>query len=688
MIDTPTPSRRFTATLRPLFLLALMLGLAACEGDAKPGPTPAPQAREAASATPDPVDRVRPGPLPARAAIAPFGMLRVAPVVEERDGAPVLEALRHARGPAPTTADLWISPGLAGGGSSAPARVLAAPGRITVELDGDGVRAEATTSGRVALHRFTVPIGETLELRLRWRGASIGISELDPARGRRDVLGRLVTGDGTELHLAARFDRSFTASPADDGLMLRFSPAAGIVQARIALSTVDRDGARNNLGELPHWDFERAAADVRSRWVDLLGRLSVSGVERDRAAVATALYRVLARYGNLADRDDRYRAGDGAVRRTAPGSAHVGNLDLERERHALVPLLMLVAPERLDDLADTLLAHYQATGRFPERTTWGRERNPAPSGLAPALPLLAGIAARLEDDAAAARLLPPMLKGASASNGPVPWSEYLRLGYFPFDRVASGAVTRSIAASRAHHAVASVAAALGERDVAEAFATRTLFYRQLYDPESGLFRARDAGRAWRRPFAPGELTAADYLGVGPRQTLWIPATFDTDGLLTLLGGRRALARRLDATFAPEGAYDHERPEMHHVPWLYVLSNTPDQAQQTVDRLLRAAGDGRGEDGVAAAWRLFGTLGLYPLNPARGDYLLGVPRVESARLDMDGVVVLLEAPGATGREPLVAARFDDRRLPGRTVTHRRLAGGGVLSFEVGEGTGSE
>lgn len=674
------PARVIPGLIR-LLAVALLLGVAGC------GPEPPAGTGEPPSSTADPVtpvrssDRVSLRADQEQAAVAPFGMLRVAALEAPPGGDADQVGFRHARGPQGEVADLHLGLVLADRGPARVGRSAAGPGWLTVVEDATGLRVEVTTTGRAARYRLTPGSTDPYHLTLAWSGPA-DHTRLEPARGRRAVTGTLVDGAGGELHLALRADRSFTVVPPTEGasapgtLELRFEPGGGELHLRLAFSTVDLSAARANLAELGEGAvaFDRTVHSVGERWDRWLARLSVSGDDATRAALTTDLYRVLARYGDITDLDGRYRGPDGAVRRAPPGSAHLGNLDLPRDAGALISLLALLAPERAGDLVSTLLAHERATGRFPVATRWGRDLGET-NALAPALPILAGLAVRDLPGVDVARALPAMIKAGTLEGSGVAWDEYQALGYFPFDRVPVGAVTRSLEASEAHHAIAAVAAELGERSVAQAFAVRALFYRQLWDPDAALFRARDSRRRWRSPFDPAQpdpAVAADFNGSDPRVVLWMPARFDVDGLLELLGGRRELARRLDRYFDDLGA-GGDAPD--HLPWVYAFSNNPDRLQALLaDRL--ATDHARSAD--AAAWRVFASLGLYPVAPVRGDYVLALPAVQNARLEIGGKALLLEAPGRDG--VLGAVHIDDRRVAGRTLSHRRLVQGGVLRFE--------
>lgn len=658
------------------FLAAILL--TACGQQAAEAPAPEPSAT--APEVQRPVEEIATMTSAATvAAAAPFGLLRVAPATAADAGGLVLGHGRRTGGP-----DLVVA---AGTGTGA-VRWSSTPGRLVGVQADAGLVAEATSSGRVALYRFTAVPGEALVLTFDWRAAVPG--ELLPARGRRAVTGVLETPDGLQLHAAVRFDQAFVvqdAVSAPGRLELHFQPSAGVVQARVALSSVDLAAARDNLLELDHWNFERALEEVRDRWDQWLGRLAIAGEDAAAVAVRHAWYRVLSHYGDLTDRDGRFRAPDGSVRRVPGGRVLVGNLVLAREADTVVPLLALLAPEVSVGLAETVLLHHRLTGRFPVSTGWGfertlKERPPTPQVLA----MLAGLAARDLPGLEAQRLLPAMLKttgplgGASAPRNPN------GLGYFAYDRVDGPTVSLTLEASEAQHALASVAAQLGNRAMAAEAAARSVLYRQLYEPQTGFFRARSSRLAWRSPFdpvAPSAVVRSDYRDGSPWGALWTPARFDIEGLLTLLGGRQVLADRLESYFSGAGgeavpanpAGKATPGNLDHVPWLYAFSNRPRAGQPAIDQRLAEGVGSPSAAPDAAAWRIFASLGLFPVSPASGDYVLSRPAVTGAVMRVgDGELVIETAPSRGAGSP---ATLDDVPLTGPTVSHRRLAAGGLL-----------
>ena len=364
----------------------------------------------------------------------------------------------------------------------------------------------------------------------------------------------------------------------------------------------------------------------------------------------------------MADSDGRYRAANNVIRRVVPGRSYLGNLSPEQNFRTVIPLLSLIEPDIMADLFETVMTHQRVSGDLPQRTVWGRAR--PSTALDPFAAVIAALASRSLPRIDAAQALPSLLKASLPGNSDLPWGEYERMGYFSFDALPTGSVSRSLQAASVHHATAALAAQLGERDLARAFAVRVLFYRQLFDPQERLFRGRDNAREWRTPFRP--LIDGRNLGPGsqdyddgdPWTALWSVAQFDVEGLLSLLGGRQELTLRLDAYFElPRDGelageewlrtYQDTAPSHWHVPWLYPLSNEPQRGQH-LSSLLFARAPASELTPQRAAWELFTLLGFYPVNPSSGQYVLGIPQVASARLGVGDEQLFIEAAG--GRQP--------------------------------------
>ena len=130
-----------------------------------------------------------------------------------------------------------------------------------------------------------------------------------------------------------------------------------------------------------------------------------------------------------------------------------------------------------------------------------------------------------------------------------------------------------------------------------------------------------------------------------------------------------------------GQYAHGNEPSHHIAWLYAWTDAPETGQALVRRIAQdfyadTPGGMIGNDdaGQMSAWYVFATLGLYPVVPASGTYVAGMPLVQGARCSRRGA--LLSRSGAQVRPAVCSA---GSRFPGPTIPHASLASGGVLQL---------
>lgn len=603
-------------------------------------------------------------------------------------------------------------------------------GHYAVTLRENGVRVELTASELTAFHRYTFAGGGgrvwvlvDLQHGLTFRTDRQPVLESHASVTRDGIEGWQRRSNWTTrtIAFALRFDHPVAGHielPRREGdvaqrFLLAFDlPSAGVLQMKAGLSTVDVEGARANLATTPGWDFDAVAAATAAQWESLLARARIEAPARQKRIFATALYHVFLHPSRISDADGRWRGPDGAVRKADKGIRYstLSLWDTFRAAHSLYALLV---PERVDDFVLTLLDHADAAGRLPKWTIWGGETGTMIGE--PALPVIAEAWAKGFRGFDGRRALAAMVATSTRDAAPVypgdhslsHWSLYERFGYYPFDLAGGEAVSRSLEAGIGDDATARMARMLGEDALAQRFAERARGWRKLIDPASGLARGRDSGGRWRSPFDPLVPTSplnnpGDYTEANAWQYSWTPGLFDPEGLVAAMGGREAFRAKLDTFFfdlkplegwaylgqeAMIGQYAHGNEPSHHITWLYAFTDRPETGQALVRRIAQDfyADTSQGlignEDaGQMSAWYVFATLGLYPVVPVSGEYVLGRPLVERARLTLAGGRVLeIVAPGA-GR----AAGFAPHAVlrdggPVTRVSHTALLGGGALRF---------
>ena len=575
----------------------------------------------------------------------------------------------------------------------------ARPGVYRVTLPGHGVRVELTTTQRVAVHRYTftqrgrVQVLVDLQHGLLFGDGPEVTPRVTQAASAVDALRGELTGTThaknwveREASFIVRFDRPIervTTLPPRAGdqaarYLLDFDLGPGrVLHARVALSTVDVDGARRNLAvdQDKSFDTVRAAADAQ--WQRLLSRIDIEADARFKKIFYSALYRTLLHPSDIADVDGRVRGPTGQVM-AAPGGVYYSTLSLWDTFRGVHPLFTLLVPERLPGFIQTLLAHHRAQGYLPLWTAWGRETHTMIGN--PALPVIADAVAKGFHKGPTGFDLQVALQAmVETSTLPRPqapewaqrsWDDIEQFGFIPLDRISNESVSKTLELGIGDDAVARVARAAGRLEVAERFARRAQGWRHLWDAQTQMMRGKDSNGRWREPFDPLVPTSpmnnpGDYTEANAWHYTLTPALHDPAGLIAQMGGASAFEAWLDRFFtvrspgdnkhlgqeAMIGQYAHGNEPSHHIAYLYAWTASPWKGHALIRRIARDF-YGSGPDGIIgnddcgqmSAWLVLSTLGFYPVVPASGQYVAGVPLVRQAVLKRPDGSRLLIRPG--------------------------------------------
>jgi predicted alpha-1,2-mannosidase len=584
------------------------------------------------------------------------------------------------------------------------------PGYYRVRL-ASGITVETTATTRAGVERFTFPAGVTPHVLVNVGQANDG--EPVSASGVRVVDDRTLAGTVVAqafcggkpypTYFTTTFDRPFAKTGnwggADGGAGLRGQWVAfedGPVTAATAISHVDAEGAAKNLAEARGKSFDSLRAEAQEAWRRELSSIETSSDGDDRTVFYTALYHVLLQPLTGNDVDGRYRGFDGRVH-TAAGWTYHEFYSLWDTYRAHNQLLALLRPSRAKDSARSLLAIHEQGGWLPRWAYANQETNTMTGD--PVTPYLVdlwrfGALEGLEERAYEALWqnatgVPP---ASSPFEGRAGNPSYLRGGFVQYDKGfrkkgqdvdphhgASATLEYALADS----SLSIMAAALGHADDAEVLRRRGLNYRVLWDATvsdrgfTGFPRPKLGDGRWLAPFTP---QGPDGFHEGTAwQYQWL-AQQDVPGLVELLGGRDAALARLDDFFAyPDlvadpartvrekwvvGPYEYynqfrynpnNEPDLH-VPWMYALVGQPWKTSAVVraaQTLFVAAPNGvTGNDdlGQMSAWYVFSALGLYPVVPGTGDFVLNAPRFGRAVVHLeDGRDITITAEGADPSE---------------------------------------
>ncbi|WEK34417.1 MAG: GH92 family glycosyl hydrolase [Candidatus Pseudobacter hemicellulosilyticus] len=603
----------------------------------------------------------------------------------------------------------------------------ASPGYYSVELADYNVKAEMTAAAHTAFHQYTYASASPARLLVDLQYGIVSNkrsflrhvlqADVDIDPNRRWIAGHSEVTAWVRRHYyyVIEFSRPFTQKtqlpandPAEKGprYVLDFDLKPGQqLQVKIGLSTVSIENARQNLQqEIPHWEFNTVRNMAGSEWDQYLQRMTIKGSDDLLTNFYTALYHLLMQPNNMADVNGQYRGADDKVLTAADGR-YYSTLSLWDTYRAAHPLYTLLTPERVDGFVQTMLAHYDATGLLPRWTLWGKENNCMIGNHA--IPVIADAYAKGFRGFDTGKAFAAMDRSSTVNHATSDWDLYLKYGYLPFDLIKEESVSRTLECSYDDYAVSVFAKAIGQHSAAEKYQQRSMYYKNLLDPETRMMRGRDSKGNWRTPFNLFSLSHAgsvggDYTEGNAWQYTW-SVQHDIPGLVKGIGGPTAFTRKLDSLFrlsvATEthlvkdvsgliGQYAHGNEPSHHVAYLFALNGQPGRTQellrQITDSFYLNKPDGlSGNDdcGQMSAWYVFTAMGFYPVDPVGGEYILGAPQLPFLQLELPGGKrFTMEARGLSdGKKYVQSVSWNGKPVTGGSLTHATILKGGRLVF---------
>lgn len=605
----------------------------------------------------------------------------------------------------------------------------AVPGYYAVRMTDAGVDAEITATGRTAMYRFRYDRpGEArllLDLQSGLVADSGAIRERVLRAGMQWPDNRTITGHNEvrgwvqrQFFYVIRFDKPYTIVdtllPAKGEqakrLVLAFDLKPGeTLQTKVAISAVSVEGAMAAIErENPGWDFNRIRQQTYAQWNGLLARIAVKGTKEQQINFYTSLYHLCIQPNNMADVDGRYRGADDSVHSSASGE-YYSTLSLWDTYRAAHPLYTLLTPERVNGFIQTMLAHHRAQGYLPVWTLWGKENHCMIGNHA--IPVIVDAFLKGFDGFDKEAAYQAVRESATRDHFNTDWTSYDRYGYFPFDIVKAESVSKTLEAAYDNYCVAQMAKAMGKETDHHFFSQRAGYYKNLFDPVTKFMRGRDAAGHWRSPFRPLGLFHAgeeggDYTEGNAWQYTW-SVQHDTEGLVSLMGGPKAFADRLDSLFVLEadtgetgvvhdvsgliGQYAHGNEPSHHIIYQYAYTDRPWRTQELVREVMDAFYQPRpnglcGNDdcGQMSAWYIFSAMGFYPLNPCGGAYVIGAPQLKEAAIRLPGKKIFrVKAINLSAANKYVrSVRLNGKPLQGFLLSHADILQGGTLEFVMG------
>ena len=137
-----------------------------------------------------------------------------------------------------------------------------------------------------------------------------------------------------------------------------------------------------------------------------------------------------------------------------------------------------------------------------------------------------------------------------------------------------------------------------------------------------------------------------------------------------------------------GLYSHGNEPGHHIAYLYKFTDegwkTDELVREITTTFYSNKPDGiTGNDdcGQMSAWYILSSIGLYPVKPSSGEYVLGAPQIASAKLDLaNGKFLQIEAKNLSEANKYVKEVYlNGKRFEKISISHAEIVKGGKLTF---------
>jgi predicted alpha-1,2-mannosidase len=601
----------------------------------------------------------------------------------------------------------------------------AVPGYYQVFLEDPKINVELTSTQRTAYHKYTYNNNDTqsvvvdLGFAINWDKATktaITVEDANTISGYRYSTG---WAKNQKVFFVAKFSKPITesiitadkkvvsgknAEGENTALQLFFdSKNSKELDVKVALSSVSIVNAKDNLEE--NKEFEKVKTDASAVWNKALSKITVeTPVDSLKTIFYTSLYHAQVAPVTYSDKNGQFRTEDDKIVTSKNYTAY-STLSLWDTFRAENPLLTILDPNRVSDMVNSMLAYYETKKILPVWTLYANETNTMTGYHS--IPVivdayLKGIKG-FDAEKAFEAMKATMMQDERGLNF------YKKYGYIPYN-LLDESVTITLEYAYDDWCVAQMAKALGKQADYEFFSKRAKAYEYLFDAKSGFMRGKsEDGKSWNEPFDPkhsNHREHTDYTEGNAWQHSWF-VPHNVDNFIKLHGGNDIFTKRLEQLFTESseitgnnvsadisgliGQYAHGNEPSHHIAYMFNHAGQPWRTQYWVRHILdtqyntTANGLSGNEDcGQMSAWYVFSSMGLYPMNPASGEYEIGSPIFEKSTLNLaNGKTFVIEAENVSDKNFYIqSATLNGKAFNKTAISHQEMLQGGVLHFVMG------
>lgn len=587
----------------------------------------------------------------------------------------------------------------------------ASAGYYAVTFKQEGIKAELTATAYAGLHRYTYDKGKNRNLLVDLR-YTLDRDRVDSLYLRQTAVNEIAGMHRTQgwtpnqyVFFVAQFSEPFQSANLTDSIgVLNFGVSEGNpLIAKVGLSIVSEENARENLLHDVHgFDFDAVRRQARETWNTALSDITVEGAsEADLKNFYTAQYHTKVVPNIISDVNGQYRRQNDAVGSLPDSEKRYSTFSLWDTYRAWHPLVTLTNHELVNNMINSFLDQYDATGELPIWPLSSGETRcmigyHSVSVIADAY--LKGIRGFDAEKALEAMVASSNITSTLNRKSP---DYYTQIGYIPSD-VRRESVSCLLEYAYDDWCIAQMAKALGKEDINKEYTRRALSYINVFDGDTKFFRGKRLDGSWDdlNPFAPGraftEATPWQY-------RFYVP--HDVRGLVQLFGGKEKFIEQLDSLFTADsrldgeqnditgliGQYGHGNEPSHHMAYLYNYVRQPWKTQAMVRRILKEMYQptpegiiGNEDCGQMSAWYIFCSLGFYPVCPGSNEFLLTAPIFPKAAIRLsNGKILEIKANNPQKNKYIDRVSLNGKEIAANYITYEQLTEGGMLEYTLSD-----
>lgn len=583
------------------------------------------------------------------------------------------------------------------------------PGYYSVFLEDHDVEVELSTTERTGMHRYVNLSEDELHILIDLRHRDkLRDYEIDVVSDRVIRGKRISQAWANEQHVYfyMEFSAPFTSSPFSsnesiDSMSNQFAQLSfGVLDSllvKVGISAVDISGAQQNLEiENPNWKFEKIRQEMKKQWESSLSKIEIKGgTEEQRSIFYSALYHSMIVPNLFSDQDGRYRGVDMKIHQDSTDLTYTifSLWDTFRAAH---PLYTLIDQKRTNSYINTFLKHYEQGGKLP---MWELSANYTGCMIGyHAVPVIADAHVKGITNWDVSKALEAMVSAATTDHLGI--KHHIEQGYISMGNEPES-VSKLLEYCYDDWCIGSMAERVGNGRSSE-FYSRSLHYRNVFDPETGFMRGRNNGM-FQFPFNPAEVNFCFTEANSWQYSMFVPQ--DITGMIQLYGGADKFEAKLDELFTTTsnvsgrhqvditgliGQYAHGNEPSHHMAYLYNYIEKPwksaERVAQIMNELYTTNPDGYcgNEDcGQMSAWYVLSALGIYSVTPGTDYYAIGHPIFDAATIHLEnGNTFTISASRESKRSFGVKACYLNGMLYDKSfINHFDIMKGGELHFDL-------